>query len=101
MVSLPAGNHPAAMTAIMPILETIMRTPSTAAIAGVPVENEARNVFTSIIAALHGSRRLQARRILRQYAHLMVPSEQNFPHRSSEDSEEQELLATANRKSCL
>jgi hypothetical protein len=89
------------MTAIMPILETIMRTPSTAAIAGVPVENEARNVFTSIIAALHGSRRLQARRILRQYAHLMVPSEQNFPHRSSEDSEEQELLATANRKSCL
>jgi len=31
-----------------------------------------RNFFTVILAALHGSRRAQARRVLRQYRHLIA-----------------------------
>ena len=39
-----------------------------------------RGIFASIVEALHDSRRLQARRILRQYRHLIVQPEEGSPH---------------------
>src|SRR3954469_281537 len=51
------------------------------------VKNEAQNIFTSFLSALHDSRRLQAGRILRQHAHLIAPSEQPIPHGASQNSE--------------
>jgi hypothetical protein len=32
-------------------------------------------IFASVLAALHGSRRIQARRVLHQYAHLISATE--------------------------
>jgi hypothetical protein len=39
-----------------------------------------RNILGFVIAALHYSRRLQARRVLRQYRHLIAQSEENGIH---------------------
>jgi len=38
-----------------------------------------RSIFAAVIAALHHSRRLQARRILRQYQHLISPPKEGRP----------------------
>jgi hypothetical protein len=38
------------------------------------------SIFAPVIAALHDSRRLQARRILRQYQHLISPPNEARPH---------------------
>jgi hypothetical protein len=59
------------------------------------VEKKARNVFNSIAVALHCSRSLQARRILRQYGHLMPPSEQSIPQISSQNFGDRKMLATS------
>lgn len=49
----------------------------------------------SVSAGLHCSRRLQARRILRQYAHLMPSSDQSIPQISSQDSGDRNMLVTS------
>jgi hypothetical protein len=58
-------------------------------------EKDARNVSNSIAVALHCSRRLQARRILLQYGHLMPPSEQSIPQISSQNFGDRKMLATS------
>ena len=44
------------------------------------VEQDERSIFASIILALHSSRQLQARRILRQYAHLIAGGQERIRH---------------------
>jgi hypothetical protein len=56
---------------------------------------ESQNVFNSIAAVLHCSRRLQARRILRQYEHLMQSSEESVPQISSQNSGDRKMLVTS------
>jgi hypothetical protein len=56
---------------------------------------EAQTVFNSITAVLHCSRRLQARRILRQYEHLMPSSDQSIPQISSQNSGDRNMLVTS------
>ncbi|WBL82197.1 hypothetical protein I3J27_17840 [Bradyrhizobium xenonodulans] len=63
--------------------------------SGLLIEKKARNVFDSITAVLHCSRRLQARRILRQYEHLMPSSEQSVPQISSQNSGDRKMLVTS------
>jgi hypothetical protein len=47
------------------------------------VEKEKRSIFAFITSALHCSRRIQARRILRQYEHLIAHPEERLPHESA------------------
>ncbi|MEH2495604.1 hypothetical protein V1294_002083 [Bradyrhizobium sp. AZCC 1678] len=63
-------------------------------LASFHVEKERRSFFAFITSALHSSRRLQAGRILRQYQHLIAPSEQSASRQSSQDSETREMLVT-------
>lgn len=64
-------------------------------LASFHVEKERRSFFAFITSALHSSRRLQAGRILRQYEHLIAPSELSAPRQSSQDSETREMLVTS------
>ena len=49
-------------------------------------------MLSLVTTALHHSRRIQARRILRQHAHLIAPSAQSFPQLSDRNSGSQELM---------
>jgi hypothetical protein len=56
------------------------------------VEKEKRSIFAFITSALHCSRRIQARRILRQYEHLIAHPEERIPHELNQNSGAQKLL---------
>jgi len=58
------------------------------------VEKEERSIFAFITSALHCSRRLQARRILRQYEHLIAPPEERIPRELNRNFGGQEMLVT-------
>jgi hypothetical protein len=50
------------------------------------VEKQERNIFTLIASALHASRHRQARRILRQYDHLIADAQMRISHELSQNS---------------
>jgi hypothetical protein len=50
------------------------------------VEKQERNIFTLIASALHASRQRQARRILRQYDHLIADAKMRISHELSQNS---------------
>jgi hypothetical protein len=58
-------------------------------------EKEERSIFAFVTSALHRSRRLQARRILRQYEHLITHHNERIPHELNQSSGGQEMLVTS------
>jgi hypothetical protein len=58
-------------------------------------EKKERSIVAFITSALHRSRRLQARRILRQYEHLIAHREEDIWHESNQSSGGQEMLANS------
>jgi hypothetical protein len=59
------------------------------------VEKEKQSIFAFITSVLHCSRRIQARRILRQYEHLIAHPEERIPHELNQNSGGQEMLVTS------
>src|SRR5438034_7991190 len=51
-----------------------------------------KSIFSGFLNALHESRRLQARRILRRYEHLIARSKMRITHEGKQNSEGQEML---------
>ena len=51
------------------------------------LENEERGIFAFIMAALHASRQLQARRVLRRYDHLIAGAQERIRHELKQISE--------------
>jgi len=45
-------------------------------VTAIPLGNKPKSFFASLLGALHDSRRLQARRVLRQYHHLISHGDQ-------------------------
>jgi len=59
------------------------------------LEEEKRGIIASIASALHGSRRLQASRVLRQYAHLNAHPRERITPELNQQSGGQQMPVTS------